>query len=841
MAFEPKSFSQLFTEMRDRTPASISDFETGSVARTLYETFAYEMALLYEQMHGVYLSGFVETATGIHLERVVAVLGIQRGEPDFATGLVTFERDLGIDETLEIPLGFMVTTSEDADGTVKKAYQTVETKQLGPTDTQVQVRVQAIAPGDSEATATNTIEVMPQPLSGIKAVTNEQPIRFTGKHRETDDDLRVRAKTALLATSGANTTTVENAVFNLPGVKEVQVRENFHFARGQVTLTPDPEITTETTIPRGTELALDAGNKRFKTRTLVRLSPNRDPESPQKVDVEAVVRGEAGQVDAAAPWQPLELDSGVIVTIHNDNAIVLKDFGLIEVFVDGVDFTNPTQVQALEAAIDRSRAAGIYVLPKPAQAIQLDGVFLVELTPGRRWSTDERMALEQQLQADLAEHLHQQSMGQPLLMSQLTQTLLSPAAVNDLVDFSLTTALAAAPAQTHDAATKRLEADIHEKFEPRHLRVATEIKPLVVQVYIQAAGLTDELHRSIEDVLQTFFNRLRPAQSIQRQRLIQQLEAMAPDQNFGATVELVPQLWFATAMADMAANNNANASNDIPVSLVEQAELGHAFIYEHDLDISGALKLTVAPKATVADKRTIQADVEQRLSAYLAKLQPEQNVDMGQLAHLASEVKGVLGVNWRQDDVQVWRSTGETRTLQADRLDGNEIRVDRFERPRLATEFAIATDIQTIPITITNLTLHFNITGTPFDNQAALETAIQQTLKAHLPEFVPQLTKFEPAQSLAYDSFKTDIFNAIGTHINSLDRADIQTAPDPPDAGEVAEQTKALLQGSNYTLATLTLSPPGGDILVRLTERAVLQPLTAEAITITIDWPLSTP
>ncbi|EKU99370.1 putative phage Mu protein gp47-like protein [Leptolyngbya sp. PCC 7375] len=838
MAFEPKSFSQLFTEMRDRTPASISDFETGSVARTLYETFAYEMALLYEQMHRVYLSGFVETATGIHLERVVAVLGIQRGEPDFATGLVTFERDLGIDETLEIPLGFVVTTSEDAD-TVKKSYQTVETKQLGPTDNQVQVRVQAIAPSDSEATAANTIEVMPQPLTGIKAVTNEQPIRFTGKHRETDDELRVRAKTALLATSGANTTTIENAVFNLPGVKEVQVRENFHFARGQVTLTPDLETTTETTteitIPRGTELVLDPGGNQFKTSTVVRLNPNLDLESPQKVDVEAVVRGEAGQVDAAATWQPLELDGGVVVTIHNNNAIVLKDFGLIEVFVDGVDFTNPTQVQALETAIDRSRAAGIYVLPKPAQAIQLDGVFLVELTPGRRWSTEERQTLEQQLQVDLTEHLQQQSMGQPLLMSQLTQTLLSPAAVNDLVDFTLTTALAAAPAQTHDAATKRLDADIHEKFEPRHLRVATEIKPLVVQVYIQATGLSDELHRSIEDVLQTFFNRLRPAQSIQRQRLIQQLEAVAPDQNFGATVELVPQFWSATAMADN------NTSNDIPVSLVEQAELGHAFIYEHDLDISGALKLTVAPKATVTDKRTIQAEVEQQLSAYLAGLQPEQNVDMGQLANLASEVKGVLGVNWRQDDVQVWRSTGETRTLQADRLDGNEIRVDRFERPRLAPEFAIATDIQTIPISITNLTLHFNITGTPFDNQSALETAIQQTLKAHLPDFVPQLTKFEPAQSLAYDSFKTDIFNAIGTHINSLDRADIQTAPDAPDAAEVAEQTKALLQGSNYTLATLNLFPPGGDILIRLTERAVLQPLTAEAITITLDWPLFNP
>ena len=35
------------------------DFNEGSVVRTLFESFAYEMAVLYEQMERVYLSGYV--------------------------------------------------------------------------------------------------------------------------------------------------------------------------------------------------------------------------------------------------------------------------------------------------------------------------------------------------------------------------------------------------------------------------------------------------------------------------------------------------------------------------------------------------------------------------------------------------------------------------------------------------------------------------------------------------------------------------------------------------------------------------------------------------------------
>ena len=76
-------------DARQRIP-QLTNFEEGSVVRSLFESFAVELATLYEQMDLVYQAGFVDTAQGAHLDRVVAVLGIKRNEPDFASGVVTF-------------------------------------------------------------------------------------------------------------------------------------------------------------------------------------------------------------------------------------------------------------------------------------------------------------------------------------------------------------------------------------------------------------------------------------------------------------------------------------------------------------------------------------------------------------------------------------------------------------------------------------------------------------------------------------------------------------------------------------------------------------------------------
>jgi uncharacterized phage protein gp47/JayE len=224
MAFEKKSFNNIYENMvaetRRRIP-QLTDFEEGSVIRSLYETFAYELALLYEQMDLVYQAGFIDTATGAALDRVVAVLGIKRNEPDFATGEVTFQRDPGSKETITIPLGTLVTTD-------KKAYLTTEEGKLPEKINSISVKIQAEERGKEMSTEAETITIMPRPVSGIKSVHNPNPIRFLGRDRETDEELRQRAKNALLGSGRASITSIENALLGMSGVHSVYIRENIY-------------------------------------------------------------------------------------------------------------------------------------------------------------------------------------------------------------------------------------------------------------------------------------------------------------------------------------------------------------------------------------------------------------------------------------------------------------------------------------------------------------------------------------------------------------------------------------------------------------------------------------
>lgn len=227
MTFEAKKFSDIFSAMRQRAQDGgvITDFEVGSVARTLLESFSYEIALLYEQMRLVYLSAFVDTAAGQQLDMVVSILGITRGEPDFAEGVVTFQRDVGNDD-ITIPFGTLVAT-DDTPEAPKKVYQTIEPQTLLKDRTSIDVRVQALNRGEAEVVPSAAIVVMPRPVLGIKAVSNAAATIFLGKRRETDDELRQRAKNVLISSGKASVIAIENALLSLPGVRDVRVLETF--------------------------------------------------------------------------------------------------------------------------------------------------------------------------------------------------------------------------------------------------------------------------------------------------------------------------------------------------------------------------------------------------------------------------------------------------------------------------------------------------------------------------------------------------------------------------------------------------------------------------------------
>ncbi len=61
---------------------------------------------------------------------------------------------------------------------------------------------------------------------GVKHVNNARSIRFLGRDRETDEELRQRAKQVLLASGRASSTSIETALLSMPGVRAVCIKED---------------------------------------------------------------------------------------------------------------------------------------------------------------------------------------------------------------------------------------------------------------------------------------------------------------------------------------------------------------------------------------------------------------------------------------------------------------------------------------------------------------------------------------------------------------------------------------------------------------------------------------
>lgn len=813
MAFEQKNFTQIFEAMRDRTVSTVSDFQTGSVVRTLYESFAYEMAILYEQMQRVYLSAYVDTAEEMELDKVVAILGIKRGEPDYATGMVTFDRDLGLDENITIPIGTLVTT-EDTEESPKKAYKTIEVQIIPPTETFIKVRVQAIQPGETEVTKVGTVKIMPQPVPGVKTVDNPEAIVFTGKLRETDEQLRERAKKALIAAGNANTTSIENALLSLPGVREVKVRENFHNARGKVILSIANQVS-EVKIPRGTELNLvleTTTKKRFATTESVTLTG-----TTVEVSVQALIPGKAGELNQAytTEWQPLSIEN-LSFNLSNAEPIELREFGVIEVFVDGIDFEDTKKVSQIKQEIERVRAAGIYAILKPANRIAIDGIFRIELNANLQISAVERLQIEQEVTQAIATYLKTQQMGQPLLMSQLTRKILDCQNVSDLLDFTLTTTrpIGETPEiNSYPSTVKRLDADILEKFAVHSIRVASEIKSLTVDVQVQATSLTPETYQNFLERLQTYFQRLQVGDIITLSAIKSELKA--------EVVRLNPHLWNPRMSFD---------GETVEVSFVEKGKLGKTFIYSRFLTISGAIKLTLPITITRMEKDKVLTQVRSELIDYLEQLKPEANIEIEKFVNRALSIESVLAVNWKSLDFKVLDLENARDRLDLDR---DEIRVEPFEKTRLAPDFAIDSDVKPVPIALSKLRLRLNTTGLPPENVNLdqLKTAMRATLTSlFTPAFTQQLPSLDVGEDLDYERLRTNLLSLIRDRANNLSLATLQTFIPPGENGaQLIDVTRIFLRGADYNLDTLELTAAESvfthDIPIRIIERAQLQSL----------------
>ncbi|CCI03354.1 conserved hypothetical protein [Microcystis aeruginosa PCC 9443] len=629
----------------------------------MYESFAYEIGILYEQLNQVYLSAFIDSAEGSQLEMLVALLGIQRGLPDFAEGTVTFQRDLGTD-IIEIPVGTLVTT-EDSEKSAKKAYTTIESQIFPANSKTLDVKIQAVERGEEQVTKEETINIMPLPITGIKSVINKSPIQFTGKKTETDEELRKRAKIALISSGKASNIALENALLSQPSVKEVKLIERFN----------DPD----------------------------------------------------------------------------------QKYGLVDIFVDGVDFSNETKVQSLKSQIDKVRAAGVFVRLQSAIFVPIDPVFKIEINPAIKISEMERKTIEKSVEESIINYISQTKMGQPLLFSQLTRQILSVTNIYNIERFEICTyvpidngSIPSTPNQCYADNDSRKQIDIEEaqKIYLRKIWVTSQVKtvPIVIQFKINQ-DIQSSREQEIIDKLSEYFTNLKSGDSVKKgdiENKIAEAQITVEDKDLKLQASDLSPLAVVTP-------------EEIKLSFAEKAELDkeNLFIYRNILQIVGAVQFTPPKTTNDEEKNEIKQKIIDSLNAYLETLKPEENVDID---GLEKAVKNVV------NDMPVKLDINDFITLINDqeelRINQKQIEVKQWEKAQLGN-FCVTSEIESIKVDITKLSLKLVI---PNPSPSGFkQTDVIEPIQKAVTKVIQDFPKPEQGKNLSYASLQQAILTPISS------------------------------------------------------------------------------
>lgn len=195
----------------------LDDGTEGSVLRTLVEAFSRELAVCYEQIDAVYMAGYLDTASGAALERVVELLGVQRHQAGWLEGDVVFSRATPAAFDIEIPAGTLVA------GKRVQAFETLAPALLREGETSVRVPVRSLVP-EGEPVEAGKLSLLKRPIPGIESATNPG-LLLPRREPESDADLRMRARNAIRGGRTATISAIERAVLAL-GIVEVSVFED---------------------------------------------------------------------------------------------------------------------------------------------------------------------------------------------------------------------------------------------------------------------------------------------------------------------------------------------------------------------------------------------------------------------------------------------------------------------------------------------------------------------------------------------------------------------------------------------------------------------------------------
>lgn len=178
--FQIKDFASVTASMINHcrgVTKKITDFNVGSVVRTIMEAVAIEIDELYQQMF-IGLKEAIPVAT-------YTSFGFERLEAAASAGLLQFTASPVLPSNLTVPAGTQVKS------VTGRAYFTASDVVLLAGQASVTARAVCAEPGIVGNTAASTITQLVGALPGITAITN--PAAFTtGRDEETDAEIKTR-------------------------------------------------------------------------------------------------------------------------------------------------------------------------------------------------------------------------------------------------------------------------------------------------------------------------------------------------------------------------------------------------------------------------------------------------------------------------------------------------------------------------------------------------------------------------------------------------------------------------------------------------------------------------
>lgn len=198
MAFQIKDFSSIAASLINLirgTSDKITDFNRGSVVRTMLEATAAELEELYLQM-------YIGIKEAIPVS-VFQTFGFGALAAESASGVVRFSTASSPTSAIIIPAGTVVRIPSTS-----FTYATLSDSSIQVGNTYVDILVAAQTAGTTGNTAAGTITELVSAISGISTVTNPAPF-VNGRDAETDDERKVRFQSYIASLARGTKAAVE--------------------------------------------------------------------------------------------------------------------------------------------------------------------------------------------------------------------------------------------------------------------------------------------------------------------------------------------------------------------------------------------------------------------------------------------------------------------------------------------------------------------------------------------------------------------------------------------------------------------------------------------------------